>query len=203
VLADGKRSRLGQMLPGVDESGHVRRLEKVLDPRIGGAADWLLVARDPDVMGASERLPRPRNEVSALAVGPAGLGARGCIRRSQGSKYPMVRSPVGGRWVRQAGGTVRSEVSGLRGRDLQIRSHLRPVPGTVSHAGNPPGDFIRLRIRRSGRSRHFLTSPDRSRDECERNVRHVGAGVARRRAAPRWPLRRTMPSTADCVVHRI
>jgi hypothetical protein len=90
VPADGKRSRLGQMLPGVDESGHVRRLEKVLDPRIGGAADWLLVARDPDVMGASERLPRPRNEVSALVVGPAGLGARGCI-----SAMPRVQVPDG------------------------------------------------------------------------------------------------------------
>jgi hypothetical protein len=32
-----------------------------------------------------------------------------------------------------------SEVSGLRGRDLRFRSHLRPVPGTVSHETNPPG----------------------------------------------------------------
>jgi hypothetical protein len=78
VPADGKRSRLGQMLPGVDESGHVRRLEKVLGPLIGGAADWLLVARDPDVLGASERAA-PTTEKRSLRARrrPRGVGARG------------------------------------------------------------------------------------------------------------------------------
>src|SRR5919106_4092817 len=46
-----------------------------------------------------------------------------------------------------AGGTVRSKVSGTTvGRDLRFRSHLRPVPGTLSRRRTPPGDFIRLRF---------------------------------------------------------
>jgi hypothetical protein len=64
---------------------------------------------------ASERLPRPRNEVSALAVGPAGLGRAGM----HFSAIPRVQVPDGEitQWV--VGGYGRRFDRPVRGRETE------------------------------------------------------------------------------------
>lgn len=93
---------------------------------LGSCTPWSDPPRDwRTVTGGSRRVAVPSELFLRLLAG-----------RTSVKETPLLRRRIGMKCTFQG----RGRVGGLRGRDLRVRSHLRPVPGTVSHAVNPPGD---------------------------------------------------------------